>query len=220
MAGDTNNKNQDGARRRSRAKQGARGGGLPPVMWVAIIICVVGAVFLFRTQTADVPTGIGENQTTVTASDHETSLAQDESARSGDVDINSKSQELTPEISDQTAAKPAEKEPEPAKPAPAKTTQKNTTTTTATKVAPPPIVPFEVGPYMVQVGSFGDAANADKEANRLVAQGWDARVKLGNTSAGNIIYRVRIGYFKSRTEAEKFIRQNRKKLSGAIAVHR
>ena len=35
-----------------------------------------------------------------------------------------------------------------------------------------------------------------------------------------MIFRVRIGYFKSRTEAEAFIRQNRKHMPGAIPVHR
>jgi len=214
MAVENKGTSPNNKRRRPSAKKGARGGGLPPVMWAAIVVCVVGAVFLFRTQSSDVPTGIGENQTVVTAADNESTLAEDESARSGDVDISGQSQELTPEKSEQAV----EKKPEPIKPAPTKTIQK--TTKKPVTEAPPRIVPFEVGPYMVQVGSFGEAPNAEKEAARLVKEGWDARVKMGNTSAGAILYRVRIGYFKSRTEAETFIRENRKKLSGAIAVHR
>ena len=219
MASDKKDLETNRPRRRKQAKKGARGGGLPPVMWVAIVICVVGAVFLFRTQTAEIPTGIGENQTVVTASDDESSLVHDGSAQSGDVDIEDQSNVLTPEVSEKPAEKPVEKKPEsvnpePVKPAPKETIQKTTQT------APPPIVPFDVGPYMAQIGSFGDAANADKEAQRLVALGWDARVKMGNTSNGDIIYRVRIGYFKSRSETETFIRENRRSLKGAIAVHR
>jgi cell division protein FtsN len=74
---------------------------------------------------------------------------------------------------------------------------------------------------MVQLGSFGSAENADKEAARIKqAAGYDPVVKVGNTSDGKIIYRVRIGYFKSRAEAETFIRENRQSMRGAIAVHR
>ncbi|MFT5232470.1 MAG: cell division protein FtsN [Candidatus Krumholzibacteriia bacterium] len=218
MAVDKKAKMKDGTRRRPRATKGARGGGLPPVMWVAIVVCAVGAVFLFRTQSADVPTGIGENQTVVTAAENESTLAQDESARSGDVDISAERQDLTPEKSEESAEKPAETKTEPVKTVAAKTPQKTTPKTTAE--APARILPLEVGPYVVQVGSFGEAPNADKEAERLMAAGWDARVKLGNTSSGDFIYRVRIGYFQSRAEAETFIRENRKKLQGAIAVHR
>jgi cell division septation protein DedD len=72
----------------------------------------------------------------------------------------------------------------------------------------------------VQVGSFGEAANADGAAAKLRAAGWDARVKVGNTSDGTMIHRVQIGYFTTRQQAEAFIAQNRKDLAGAIAVHR
>ena len=41
-----------------------------------------------------------------------------------------------------------------------------------------------------------------------------------NTSDGTIIYRVRIGYFPSRADAETFIKQNRTLMPGAIAQHR
>ena len=54
---------KDGTRRRTPATKGGRGGGMPRIMWLAIIACAAGAFFLFRSQSADVPTGIGENQT-------------------------------------------------------------------------------------------------------------------------------------------------------------
>jgi len=207
---------KDGTRRRTPATKGGRGGGMPRIMWLAIVVCLAGAIFLFRNQSGDVPTGIGENQTVVTAPEVETNLDQENSPRSGEVDITEQANTLTPEKSETTSA-------------PAETPKAETTKTeakpvaakpTATKPAPDPIKPLANGPYVVQIGSFGKAENADKEATRLTQLGWDARVKVGNTSSGEIIHRVHIGYFKSRSEAEAFIRQNRRQMSGAIAVHR
>ena len=72
----------------------------------------------------------------------------------------------------------------------------------------------------MQVGAFGEAANADREAARLREFGWDARVKMGNRADGSIAYRVRIGYFASRADAETFARQQKQRIPDAIAVHR
>ena len=41
-------------------------------MWVAIAVCIIGAVLIFRDQGSEVPTGIGEYQTVVTARDETT----------------------------------------------------------------------------------------------------------------------------------------------------
>jgi cell division protein FtsN len=185
-------------------------------MWIAIAVCVVGAVVLFRDQSNDIPTGIGERQTVVTAMDIDNTLVANATPRSGDVDIGEQAGELTPEKpkGETVARKEAQADPAPVAEKPAPVRKKSTAP------PPPPIEPTSMGPYMVQVGSFGDATNADKEANRLKDLGLDARVKVGNTSDGSLIYRVRIGYFKSRTEAETYIRQNGKKIGGAIAVHR
>jgi len=205
---------KDGTRRPNPSGKSGRGGGMPPIMWLAVVVCVVGAVFLFRNQSADVPTGIGEEQTVVTAPDVETTLNPDEGPRSGDVDINTQAQTLTPEKSETAQA---ETKPVAAKPVAKKPAVKKTTTS---QPAPEAIKPVDVGPYVVQIGSFGKAVNADKEAGRLQKLGWNAIVRVGNTSNGTIIYRVRIGYFASRSIAESFIRQNRKQMSSAIAVHR
>ncbi len=207
---------KDGTRRANPNNKSGRGGGMPPIMWLAVVVCIAGAVFLFRNKGSDVPTGIGENQTVVTAPDVETNLGQDEGPRSGDVDINSEAQSITPEKSE-TATEEPEAKPVAEKPVTKKTEVKKPVTS---QNAPAAIVPVENGPYVAQIGSFGKAPNADKEASRLQELGWNALVRVGNTSDGSIIYRVRIGYFKSRSEAEGFIRQNRKQMRGAIAVHR
>lgn len=202
--------------RRSR-----RGKGLPRIMWVAIAVCVIGSVLIFRDQGSDVPTGIGEYQTVVTAPDEAPAPQGESTPRSGDVDISGHSQDVTPETPEGSSASQT---PDPVKPKAddsPKTPVKPAKTKSAVKSPPPPPVKAAAhGPYLVQTGSFGDGANADKEASRLQDLGYDARVKMGNTSDNSIIYRVRIGYFRSRAEAETFIRQNRKHMPSAIPAHR
>jgi cell division septation protein DedD len=205
----------------TRTRTSRSRGGVPRIMWLAIMVIVAGAVFLFRQGGDDVPTGIGERRTVVTSEASYQSPGE-ENPRSGDVNIEDADKTLVPEQAEggAAAANPATK--------PAETTQKETTkpatttkkTVTTPEPKPDPVRPNERGPYVVQIGSFGSSINADKEAARVKKAGWDALVKVGNTSDGTIIYRVRVGYFKSRADAETFIRENRKAMSGAIAVHR
>ena len=197
-----------------------QGRGLPRVMWVAIAVCIIGAIMIFRDQGSRVPTGIGEYQTVVTAPEMETSLKGENGPRSGDVDISDQTTTLTPEkpsggqTGDKTASQP------PVKKVTTSDTASKPVSAKPTRPAPQLIKPLARGPYQVQTGSFGDPENANKETNRLKKLGFDAKVKVGNTSDNTFIYRVRIGYFKSRTEAEAFIRQNRKVMPGAIPAHR
>jgi cell division protein FtsN len=207
----------------SKLRRSRRGARLPRIMWVAIAVCIIGAVLIFRDQGSNVPTGIGEYQTVVTAPEEEPATTQENGPRSGDVDISNQTTALTPEkpAGDAAATKDKTTSPPPVKQATTNPTPKTTTPKPA-KPAPAPqlIKPSASGPYLVQTGSFGNRENADKETERLKRLGIEARVKVGNTSDDVIFYRVRIGYFKSRTEAQAFIRQNRKKLPGAIPAHR
>ncbi len=216
------------------AKAGNRR-GMPRIMWLAIVVCIVGAALLFRGQGGDVPAGIGERRSVVTVG-ADTAAAPAAAPRSGDVDITTETRAITPEMpSGQAAAAteaatrtettppPAETTaPAPAKTTPAKTTPATSTTTAkpAAKPAAPAVTPASEGPWLVQAGSFGQAENADRAAAALRTKGWDARVKVGNTSDGSMIHRVQIGWFATRQDAETFIKQNRKDLAGAIAVHR
>lgn len=210
---------KDGTSRRTRAGRSGHG-GLPRIMILAVVVIVAGAALLFWPRGGSVPTGIGENQTVVTAAE---AVDVSGTPRSGEVDIAEEAVTLTPE--------PSETPPvtaEPAKPV-EKAVEK---TVTETKTAPPPpapkpaappaerIIPVSDGPYGVQTGSFQDAANADKEAARLKAKGWDTRVRAANNSEGDMVFRVWIVYFKSRTDAQTFINQNPRELGGAIPVHR
>jgi cell division protein FtsN len=90
------------------------------------------------------------------------------------------------------------------------------------RTAPPAprLAPQPQGPYLVQAGSFGDTENAQKEADRLIKAGWDAAVRVGNKAGGGLVYRVQIGYFATREDAQAFIDQNSRKLTGAIPAHR
>ena len=72
----------------------------------------------------------------------------------------------------------------------------------------------------MQVGGFGQAENADQEAARLQKEGWNAIVMAGSNNQGRMVYRVWIGYFPSRDEAQLFLDQNREPLPDAFVVHR
>ena len=225
MTSKNNKKNL--SKSRSKLRRSGRGRGLPRIMWVAIAFCIIGAVLIFREQGDRMPTGIGEYQSVVTADQEGATLQDQKGPRSGDVDISDQTTALTPEkpagesgpTGDAAAANPPVKKTTTSKP----TNTKPTNTKPAnTKPVPAPVLitPAASGPYLVQTGSFGNSDNANKEANRLKKLGFDARIKTGNTADNSLIFRVRIGYFKSRTEAEAFIRQNRKNMPGAIPAHR
>ncbi len=213
---------------RTRAGKSSRKQGTPRIMLVALVVIVMGAAFLFWPKGGSSPTGIGEQHSVVTAPD---SIGVGQQAgitgapRSGDVDINDQGLKMTSEkpadqknekSEDQTPAeKPVEKESSPkpvTKPAPK--------TKIPTQPAAPAIEPASTGSWAVQTGGFGDATNADREADRLGKAGWKAMVRTGNNSSGEMVFRVWIGYFSSRDQANTFISQNRKHLPDAYVVHR
>ena len=149
---------------RSRLRRSGRGRGLPRIMWVAIAVCIIGAVLIFREQGGQMPTGIGEYQSVVTADQEGATLQDQNGPRSGDVDISDQTTTLTPEKP--TGDSGPTEEATPAKPAVKKTTTPKPANTKP-KPAPVLIMPSTNGPYLVQVGSFGNVDNANKEANRL-----------------------------------------------------
>lgn len=234
-------------RRRRRAGRSGKG-GLPRIMWLAILVCVAGAVALFRSGGQEhTPTGLGENRTVVTA-------PEAGEPTSGDVEIAEQGLQLKPEApvagaelgrADNAplelsvdrplvesgevdpAARPAttgeavpavtENQEPPASDLPADLPKPE-----PRKAAPPApkLAPQPQGPYLVQAGSFGDSENAQKEADRLQKFGWDAAVRVGNKAGGGLVYRVQIGYFSTREDAQAFIDQNSGRLPSAIPAHR
>jgi DedD protein len=70
--------------------------------------------------------------------------------------------------------------------------------------APPSADPVDSrnsGQWSVQLGSFGDAANAKRLASRVGAYGYEAAVSDVKAS-GKVMHRVRIGPYATRGEAE------------------
>jgi DedD protein len=57
------------------------------------------------------------------------------------------------------------------------------------------------GPWVVQLGSFGDSANAERLASRVSAYGYEAAVS-DVKAAGKALHRVRLGPYATRGEAE------------------
>lgn len=57
--------------------------------------------------------------------------------------------------------------------------------------------------WVVQIGSFGDRKNAEKEVASLKAKGFPAFVRRFVTAEDKVLYRVRIGPEKDRVRAEK-----------------
>jgi cell division septation protein DedD len=127
-----------------------------------------------------------------------------------------------------TTSKPVALPPEPAKPAPAATkpapaAAKPATTTAAAKPAATPApakaAASEVG-FAVQLGAFGNAADADKLRDRARASGFSAFVEQIRTDKG-MLNRVRIGPVVSRAEADQLKAQVAAKLGvdGIVRPH-
>ena len=216
---------KDGTSTRSRMPSGGGRKTMPRIMWLAILVCIAGAALLFRNSGQDTPTGIGERRTVVTAP----TQPDGDTPRSGEVDLEGQTQDLTPEqpAGEETPAA-QEETPEETAPvatasaAPAPVTAPTTTpTTTPVQSEPPPLIePTASGQYAVQTGAFGTPENADKEAARLKELGWDVRVRAGNSASGDMDYRVWICFFASRQVAGDFVRQESAKIPNAIVVHR
>lgn len=71
--------------------------------------------------------------------------------------------------------------------------------------------------WVVQIGSFGDRKNAEKEVASLKAKGFPAFVRRFVASEDKVLYRVRIGPEKDRARAEKlFERLSKAGIKGQI----
>jgi cell division protein FtsN len=219
---------KSGTSRRSRLGRAGQGGTMPRIMVAALLVIAAGGAALFWPRGGGVPTGIGDQHTMVTA--QEDSTLNGQPPRSGDVDIATESAppltpekpegQTVPERPTETEVKKVQVPPEQVvekaveKPKPKKATPP------AKKTTEPKVLPQATGSYAVQVGAFGQAENADTEAARLKALGWDARVRAGNNSSGEMVFRVWVCFFANRDLAQTFINQNSRHLRGAIVVHR
>lgn len=74
--------------------------------------------------------------------------------------------------------------------------------------------------FTIQVASLKDSGVADKLVNRLKKGGYPAYRSIGKIPGKGIWYRVRIGYFNSRSEAGGTLNQLKKEKIDAIIVQR
>lgn len=207
-----------GTSRRLRTGKG-KSGGTPRIMILAVLLVAAAAAFLFWPKGGGSPAGIGEHRSVVTAPaplDSSTTGLADNRPRSNEVDINEAEVKVVPE---EPRDGHAVREQTPPDPAPSKKPAQKP----AQKATIPPaqkVQPSSEGRWAVQTGGFGKAENADQEAARLQKTGWNAIVMAGSNNQGRIVYRVWIGYFPSRDEAQLFLNQNKDRLSDAFVVHR
>ncbi|MDI6697902.1 MAG: SPOR domain-containing protein [Candidatus Saccharicenans sp.] len=104
---------------------------------------------------------------------------------------------------EQPASKTPSRTGQQSVPAPTGTAEQSTAppprTTTATQTA----VPATGGNYFVQVGAFNDRSSARLEAEKYRKQGYNAIVKEPSARDRKPIYRVWLGGYKTREEAQK-----------------
>ncbi len=81
--------------------------------------------------------------------------------------------------------------------------KKTPTKTTIIKPKPKKQKLITVKAYWIQVGSFSSSAQAGKSVEMLKERGLSSRVVL-KTVNGKSVYRVRIGAYESKDEADKF----------------
>ncbi|MFH1841964.1 MAG: SPOR domain-containing protein [bacterium] len=81
--------------------------------------------------------------------------------------------------------------------------------------------PAAAGPWIVQVGAFGNVQNAENLQTRLETAGFPTFIRTTSRTDGQLLYRVCIGYFPSRDDAESFARHNRQAMGEeGIPLHR
>lgn len=73
----------------------------------------------------------------------------------------------------------------------------------APEAASAPAAPGEPAPWTVQVSSFRSRTLAEELRGRLAARGFEAYLLSAATEEGRVRYRVRVGSFPSRAEAER-----------------
>ena len=217
-----------GRRPRSRYRQEGGGGKLPRLFLLAAGGGLIGAVLLYWDCGGDsMPTGIGESLTVVSVND---STGNNSSPiRSGDVEISMARSELVPEkvagaAADQGTASTQRSSPaQQDSPAQHNATPKQNKPPTSQAPVPQTTTRIEAkasGSWAVQVGAFGNEDNAHALLARLQDMNFPAKLRAGNKAGGGVVYRVWIGFFVDRKEAETYARQNRAKLGETIAVHR
>lgn len=96
---------------------------------------------------------------------------------------------------------PEPEKPAAAKPAPSKPAQ--TASVSRPPATPEPVAKPRSGTYVVQVGSFGRASDAERLKAQLALLGISTSVQAATLSNGRVTHRVRTGAYASKEEARK-----------------
>jgi cell division septation protein DedD len=72
----------------------------------------------------------------------------------------------------------------------------------------------------IQVASLRDPKLADQMVSALKKKGYPAYKTIGIISEDNIWYRIRVGYYKTKTDSQKMMGELKKEYKGAILVNR
>lgn len=75
------------------------------------------------------------------------------------------------------------------------------------KVSVPPLTSGSAGAYTIQVASFSDKKGAETLSQKLKRMGYEAYVAAGEVPEKGTRYRVRIGHYPTRTDAQKAAEQ-------------
>lgn len=237
------------ARRRQRLAPDS-GNRLSRPLAAALILIVAGGAYLFWPRGGGAPRGIGEQLTVITTDslvasaprsgsvdivEHEKPLVAEKPAApvaGGSAGTSPADGVLGGERTSAPATPASPTSPSPIGPqsGPARSSPTPrghaTVTPPAADVQPrsqtEPVLlqPRPTGGWAVQVGAYGNEANAESVVRQLKTKGIDGQVRAANTSTGDIIYRVWIGWFESREQAMAYARQEKGNLGEAHPVHR
>jgi cell division septation protein DedD len=237
-------------RRSRYAQERGDGTNLRIVVIVGAIALIAAALLFWNRRQEPFPSGIGEHLTVVTATDstasdgdrprsgavdigeHEPVLVP-EGRQAGATDRPA-TNEPEPREQQQTAATTSPPPSGSSSGSRAGTTNDAASQTAATTgaAAPPaakepttavePVAPEpgESGRWAVQIGAFGSEENAASLIAQLRKQGYLPRLRADSGSQGALFYRVWIGYFATRDDAERYARAHAADLGPAFPVHR
>lgn len=229
----------DAPPRTARRRSGGGRKGPPPALLIALGVIVVVAGYIFWPRGGGVSDS-GEGRASVLTLPDTTAVTRAEIPvpRSSDVDLDTELSDVVPEEADGAAAAAARADllneaanrsggaRELAEPETAAATGTAPLRTgggdAAPKTTPPPAQPAAGAPsggdrpgadgaWAVQVGSFGDAANAERLAATLRDRGH--RVVVQDLSSGTgTVHRVWVGFFGTRAAAETYAAAHAKDL--------
>jgi DedD protein len=107
----------------------------------------------------------------------------------------------TPAAAPEREAAAAAPQPEPKTTPPARAVSEPVRAAATPRTAAPAAQGSAEAGWMVQLGSFGDEANARRQADRIKTFGHEARI-YPFMAGGRTMYRVRVGSFATRSQAE------------------